>query len=340
MKAAVVYSLERILLEERPVPKIGPGEILVSMKAVGLCGSDISPWYVATKAPAVLGHETAGEVVETGPGVSRFKPGDRVFVHHHAPCGTCRSCRRGDAVMCAAWKPNQLDPGGLAEFVRVLPGTVAADTLILPKELDFEDGALIEPVACCVKAVNRARLQPGDTVLVVGLGSNGILLGLLARHQGADLLIGSDPDPARRQFARDFGFDYVFDSTTAELPEAVADVTSGRLAEGVFVIPTAKEAALGGVECAAPGGTVVFYSPIDPEKVWPLAPSRPYFCDLTLTFSYSSGPAETMRALELIRHGVIRAERLVTHRFGLGDVAHAFRLAAFGGEVLKVMIRM
>lgn len=331
MKAALVHAVDRVELVELPVPEIGSGEILVRMKAVGLCGSDITPWYVATKAPAVLGHETAGVVERVADDVYELERGDRVFVHHHAPCGSCRRCVNGDAVMCESWKPTRLHPGGLAELVRVEAGAVAADTLRIPDRIGLDDGALVEPVACGVKAVDRARVVRGDTVFVVGLGSNGILLALLARHAGAGRLVGCDPDPARRRIAERFGFD----ALVASAPEA------GRwFADAVFVIPTAEEAVLAGIAAAGPGGRVVLYSPIAPEKVWRVPPHEAYLRDLSLTFSYSCGPGETRRALDLIASGVVRAERLVTHRLPLARVQEGFRLAAGGGDVLKVLIEL
>ncbi len=343
MKAAVVHALDDIRVVDMPIPAIGHGEILVRMKAVGLCGSDTTPWYVARKAPAVLGHETAGVIERVGDGVPALSPGDRVFVHHHAPCGTCKRCARGDAVLCADWKPVRLHPGGLAEFVRVEAASVLRDTLVLPLELDFEDGALVEPVACAVKAVARGGIRPGDSVLVLGLGSNGLLLGLLARHAGAARLLGSDPDPRRRLLSLGFGFDEAFDPAEVRLADAICSGAAEKGSDGadvVFVIPTAPSAALSALEAAAPGGRVVFYSPVAPEAVWPVAPHDPYFRDLTLRFSYSCGPAETREALDLLAKGVVKAARLVTHRRPLAEAPEAFRLAVAGGEVLKVMVRM
>ena len=330
MRAAVVRSIDRVEVVEMPVPEIGPGEILVAMRAVGLCGSDITPWYVATKAPAVLGHETAGVVAKVGPGVVSLAEGDRVFVHHHAPCGVCPLCRKGETVMCAAWKPTRIHPGGLAELVRVEALTVSADTLRLPDALSFEDGAMVEPVACAVKAVAKGEVREGDTALVVGLGSNGLLLGVLARHAGAKRLVGVDPDPARRRLSLRFGFDEAV--APGGVDSASADV--------VFVIPTAAEAVQAALDAAAPAARVVFYSPIAPGKVWPLEPNGPYFRDLTLRFSYSCGPAETRRALALIEAGVVRAASFITHRLPLERAQEAFRLAAQGGDVLKVLIEI
>ncbi len=339
MKAALARAPGRIEVVEIETPRPGPGEVLVAMKAVGLCGSDVHPWYVATKAPAVLGHETAGVVVETGTGVAHLRAGDRVFVHHHAPCGACRSCAAGEPVMCPDWKPSRLHPGGLAEYVKVAAPSVSRDALLLPPHVSFTGGAFVEPVACALKAVDRALVRPGDAALVVGLGSNGILLGWLARLAGARLLVGSDPDPVRRRLAREHGFDVLLDPASEGVPEATRDISPGG-ADVVFVIPTAPAAVLSSIEAAAPAARVVFFSPVSPGTVWPIPPHTPYFKDLTLRFSYSSGPLETRRALDLVASGALPVERLVTHRLPLERAAEAFGLAEGGGEALKVVVEV
>ena len=326
MRAALASSGEDVAVVTREVPPIGPGEILVAMKAVGICGSDTTAWYVAGKAPVVLGHEPAGVVAEAGTG-ARFSPGDRVVVHHHAACGNCRSCRAGEPVQCAEWKRNRLDPGGLAELVRVEAPAVATDVFLLPPSLSFEDGALAEPVACAVKAVRRAHVAKGDTVAVIGLGANGVILGLVAREAGAGRLVGVDPDPARRAHARRLGFDQ---AVSPEEDLARADV--------VFVLSTSEDAVLSALSAAGPAARVVFYSPVQPGKKWTIEAHGPYLRDLSLLFSYSSGASDLREALALIERGVVRASSLVTHRVRLADAPEAFRLARAGGDVLKVMV--
>ncbi|HEY3348645.1 MAG TPA: alcohol dehydrogenase catalytic domain-containing protein [Thermoanaerobaculia bacterium] len=335
MRAAVAHSVDRIEVVTREIPGVGAGELLVAMKAVGICGSDTTGWYVETKAPAVLGHEPAGVVAEAGEGAA-FRPGDRVAVHHHAACGKCRACLAGEDVQCDAWKKNRLDPGGLAEFVRVDAAAAATDVFRLPDAMSFEDGALAEPVACAVKAVRRAAIRQGDTVAVIGLGANGVMLGLVARAAGAATLVGCDPDPLRRAHALRLGFDAAgepgeeFSLKVKRVSAAGADV--------VFVLPTGEDAVLSALSAAGPAGRVVFYSPVQPGKTWTLSPHSSYLRDLSLLFSYSSGARDLREALALIERGVVRASDLVTHRVPLAEAAEAFRLARRGGGVLKVMV--
>ena len=336
MKAVLVRSLDDVAIVEMEKPVPGPGEIVVAMRAVGICGSDTTPWYVASKAPVVLGHEPAGVVAEAGALVTAFRTGDRVVVHHHAACGACRFCRAGEDVMCPEWKRTRLHPGGLAEYVRVEAAAVATDTLRLPDALSFEDGALVEPLACAVKAVRRARVAAGDSVAVVGLGANGILLGLAAKAAGAATLAGCDPDPARRAHALRFGFDQVL-APEEDLSEKVTrgDRTG---ADVIFVLPTAQSAVASALAAAGPAARVVFYSPVQPGRLWTIEPHLPYVRDLSMVFSYSSGAQDLREALALLERGIVRAEDLVTHRVPLARAAEAFALARQGGDVLKVVV--
>jgi L-iditol 2-dehydrogenase len=336
VKAALVRAPGDVAVVDMDSPVPGPGEIVVAMRAVGICGSDTTPWYVTAKAPVVLGHEPAGVVALVGALVTAFRPGDRVVVHHHAACGACRYCRAGEDVMCAEWKKTRLHPGGLAERVRVEAAAVATDTLRLPDALSFEDGALVEPLACAVKAVRRARVGAGDAVAVIGLGANGILLGLVAKSAGAATLVGCDPDPARRAHARRLGFDAAGEPGR-DFSEKVKSAAAGG-ADVVFVLPTAEAAVLSSLEAAGPAGRVVFYSPVEHSKTWRLSPHSLYLRDLSLLFSYSCGAPDFREALQLLARGAVRAQDLVTHRVPLARAPEAFALAQKGGDVLKVVV--
>ena len=202
MRAAVLRDDGRIAPAEWPRPSVGAGELLLRVRGCGLCGSDIAKIVPApARTPAVLGHEVVGDVVETGPGVAGFGVGDRVVAAHHVPCGECHYCRRGSESMCRAFKASNLDPGGFAEYVRVPPANVRHATFRIPDHLTDEEASFVEPLACCVRAIDRARVEPGDTVVVIGLGSIGCLFVQLARRAGAAVL-GVDPLAGRATLAR------------------------------------------------------------------------------------------------------------------------------------------
>src|SRR5260370_22078828 len=181
MQVAGLYDFGDIRVEQDPRPAPGPDEILVRARACGICSGDIMPWYIGRKAPLVLGHEPVGVVEEIGAGVSEFRPGDRVFVHHHAPCFQCAACRRGEYVQCATWRATNLNPGGMAEYFLVSAAN-QRDTLKLPDDVADRDGVLVEPAACVVKSLRRSGLNPGESVLGIALVIMGMMHVKLARQ--------------------------------------------------------------------------------------------------------------------------------------------------------------
>lgn len=338
MKVARLYSFNDIRIEEVPIPDIGPGEALIKVRASGICSGDVMPWYIEKKAPLVLGHEPAGEIVRLGEKVDNFHIGDRVFVHHHAPCMKCSYCKRGDHVQCDEWRRSRIIPGGVSEYVLIPEGNLKRDTLPLPANVTFEDATLIEPTACVVKSLRRSGIKEGDTVLIIGLGVMGILHLLLAPHFGAKRVIGSDMVDFRLRKAEEFGAWKTINVREDSLKEAVHSLTGGKGAEVVVVGPNSVEAMQTGIECVAPGGTVVFFTPAKPEEKLTIDPNYLYFKDINIVSSYSCGPQDTREALGFIEKGAIRAERLVTHRFSIDETPRAYRTVAQATESLKVLI--
>ena len=338
MKAAKLYSFNDIRIEDIPIPVIGPGDALIKTHACGICSGDVMPWYIEKKAPVVIGHEPTGEIVEVGKDVTSFKPGSRVFTHHHAPCLTCRFCKRGDYVQCETWKNTRIIPGGISEYILIPKINLENDTLSLPDTLSYEDGTLIEPTACVVKALKRTGIRRGDTVLVIGLGFMGQLNVLLARKYGAGRIIGADMVQFRLQKAKELGADEVIDVSKDNLTDALRNLTDGIMADVVVVGPNSADAMKQGIECAGAGGKVLFFTPAKPGERLTIEPNDLYFKDIDIVTSYSCGPTDTADALEIIESGIISAEKLITHRFPIEKTAEAFRLTAEAKDSLKSVI--
>ncbi len=338
MKVAKLYGFDDIRIEDVPVPEVGPGDALLRTRACGICSGDVMPWYIEKKAPLVLGHEPSGEIVEVGKEVTSVAQGERVFVHHHAPCFVCKFCRRGDYVQCATWRSSRIIPGGVSEYVLVPSVNLENDTLSLSEKMSFEDGALIEPAACVVKGLKRAAVRRGDTVLVIGLGVMGIMNVAIARHFGAGRIIGADMVKFRLDKAIEAGADEVIDVSGRNLVEALGEITKGEMAELVIVGPNSAEAMMQGIRCVRPGGQVLFFTPAKPGEKLVVDPNHLYFNDINIITSYSCGPTDTADALELIEKGVISAARIVTHRFPIERTGEAFRLTSSAGDSLKCMI--
>ena len=338
MRVARLYSFNDIRIEEMPVPEISDKEALIRVRACGICTGDVMPWYIEKKAPLVIGHEPAGEVVKTGSEVREFKEGDRVFIHHHAPCMNCRYCSRGDYVQCRKWRETGIYPGGISEYMLVREGVLMHDTLLLPDGVSFEDATLIEPLACVVKSLSRCGIKRGDTVLVIGLGIMGILHVILAPHFGAERVIGADRIEYRLNMARHFGAHHVINVDETDIKEGVMEFTDSHGAEIVIVGPNSVRAMEDGLRCVSDGGTVLFFTPAKPGELLTIDPNEIYFRDIKIITSYSCGPDNTRSALEFIKNGVVRAHDLVTHRFNIEETQEAFKTVAQAGESLKVIV--
>jgi L-iditol 2-dehydrogenase len=325
MRAAVLYDVDDLRIETRPVPEIGEGELLVQTRAGGICSSDTMAWYVRGKAPLVLGHEPAGVIAAIGahPHDESGRPfavGDRVFVHHHAPCFACATCERKEYVQCATWRASRIDPGGLAEYFRV-PLENVRDTLLLPENVSFVDASLVEPLGCVVKSLRRSEMHPGDLVFVIGLGVMGLMHVLLALHRGARV-IASDFLVKRCALAERAGARAAHPDDAAVL---LREMSGGRGADVVICGPGTSLALRSALAAVAPAGTVVMFTPLDPSDPLALDANDLYFRDLRLVGSYSCGPNDTREALALIADGVVTAERLGATLFPLDRVAEAYR---------------
>jgi L-iditol 2-dehydrogenase len=338
VRVARYYSRHDIRLEQMEVPEIGPGEMLVQVKACGLCGSDLMEWYADSKAPTVLGHEPTGFVSRLGRGVEDFTLGDRVFVHHHVPCFVCHYCRRGNYSCCETFKQNGIYPGGFAEFIRVAAINVQRDVLHLPEELSFEEATLIEPIACAIRGMRRTAIQPGDTVLVIGVGVSGLLFVQLCRLWGASQVFAADLVEYRLQRALESGVEAAFNPADDDVESKVRSLTGGVGADLVIVTAGSKRVMEEALRLTAKGGTVLLYAPLPPGNSVPVDVHDLLFSEKTLVTTYSCSPHDTRTALEFIRSHRVQTSGLVTHRFGLDEVGEAVQLAGEAGESLKVVI--
>jgi len=336
MQAAQAFDYDDVRVVNLDVPQPGPGQALVRVRVCGICAGDVTPWYIRKKCPIVVGHEPAGDIVALGPDTpSQFAVGDRVFIHHHAPCGQCRHCQRGFPSMCATWRSSNLVPGGIAQYCLVPEVNLKHDTLKLPSNLSYDDGALIEPIACVVRAFHRAGLKPGDRLAVIGLGFIGQVMVGLARHYGASQVFASDFVPYRLEKARQMGADVVVDAGKENLAEVLRQVGG---ADVVMVGPSKPAVLQHAIDCAGPGATVLLFMAPEPGVKVELDPNHLFFNEISLVSSYSCGPDETRETMELLQNGVLKSEDLITHRFPLEETLAGCRLTAQARDSLKVVI--
>ncbi len=337
MKVAVYYNNRDVRIEERPVPKPGPGELLVRIEASGICGSDVMEWYRIKKAPLVLGHEIAGVVEETGIGVTRFKKGDRVFATHHVPCGTCRRCAGGHPSVCETLRTTHFDPGGFSEYVRVPSLQVEKGMLKIPDAMTFEEASFIEPLGCVVQGHRFAKFRKGQTVLVIGSGLAGLLHIQLAKAQGASKVLATDVSDYRLAAARRLGADVVF-KAAEYTPERLRTENGGALADLVVTCAGAVPAIQQGLRSVEPGGTVLFFAPTGPDVQVPLPFFDLWKDEVTLVNTYAASGEDLVTALDLIRDKSVKVSDMVTHRLPLSGAGEGFRLTAEPKDSLKVIL--
>ncbi len=317
MRAAVYLGDGEVRIEDRPAPEPGPGEVLVAMRACGICGSDLMQWYQDPRAPVVLGHEPAGVVVESTPGLPG--PGARVFVHHHVPCGECELCARGRETLCDTFKQTRIEPGGLSELILVPAANAARDLLELPESVSDEAATLIEPLACCVRGLDRAGVRAGTRVLVVGGGQMGLLIIQAALARGAEVSV-VEPRPERLALATAFG---------ATVDPAPADA--------VILATSHPDAWELGLTRVARGGVVQLFAPSAPGETRAFDANELFFKEIDIQATYSAGPRDTRAALELLASGAVTADGIITHRFALEDTAAALATAR-RREGIKVIV--
>jgi L-iditol 2-dehydrogenase len=337
MHVAMYYNNRDVRLEQVPVPKIGPGELLIETRASGICGSDLMEWYRIKKAPLVLGHEITGDVTEVGDGVKDFKVGDRVFSSHHVPCGKCRYCMAGHQSVCDLLRTTNFDPGGFAEYIRVPKINVELGTLRIPDTMTFDEGSFIEPLACVVRAQRFARVGAGQTVLVMGSGISGLLHIQLARCRGAARVIATDISDYRLKAAIQFGADVTIHGSE-DVPARLRDLNDGRLADRVIVCTGAISAIQQAVRSVDRGGTLLFFAPTAAGVDVPI-PLFDYWRDeISMVTSYAGSGEDLNESLELIRDRKIRVADMVTHRLPLAQAGLGFQLTASGQDSIKVII--
>ncbi len=338
MRVAMYYNNQDVRVEEIPVPGIGPGELLVRVEASGICGSDVMEWYRVARAPMVLGHEVAGEVVQVGEGVERFQEGDRLVVTHHVPCNACHYCLTGHHTVCDTLRQTRFDPGGFSEYLRVPAINVDRGVFRLPDGVSFEEASFAEPLACVLRGQQRANVQPGQCVIVLGSGLAGLLHINLARTLGAGRILATDVVDYRLDAARKFGADVTI-SAKDDVPARLREVNDGRLADLVIVCTGAPSALNQALQSVERGGTVLFFAPTEPGVTVTVSVNDVFFQnDATLTTTYAAAPANLASALELIGAGSVRVGEMITHRLGLAETGLGFKLTAEAQSSLKVIV--
>jgi L-iditol 2-dehydrogenase len=337
MRAAMYYNNRDIRVQEMDIPGINSDEILVKVLASGICGSDVLEWYRLSKAPLVLGHEIAGDIVKVGENVTEWKEGDRVFVSHHVPCDVCRYCLDGHHTCCDLLSSTNFDPGGFSEFLRVPSINVRNGVFRLPETMSYEEAVFIEPLACVFRGQHQAGWKPGRRVLVMGSGISGLLHLSLARAAGASRIIAVDVNASRLEAAIRFGAHEAILAGN-DMIDRLKAANDGRLAELVIVATGAHSALQQAVHAVDRGGTILFFAPSDPGMTLNLPFNEVWRKELTITSSYGGSPRDIQTAIELIAGGSVRVQDMITHRLPLEKTVEGFSLVEKAQDSIKVII--
>ena len=345
MRAGVYRDKGVVRVEEVAVPEAGANEVLIKVAACGICGTDIKKIFQRyVEPPQILGHELAGTVVATGPGVTKFRPGDRVMSFHHIPCERCFYCERRLFSQCKQYKTTGLtagfapNGGGFAEYVKAMPWVAERGVIALPDNVSFEEATFLEPINTILKAVQKARVTEGETVLLAGCGPIGLQLLMVAKLVGARIY-SSDPMPERRAKSLALGAIESFDPTNGKLVEEVKTRTEGRGADAVLVAvahPAVVEEALA---AARPGGRVLLFAANDPVTRIGFPASAVGIDEKEILGSYSAAVDIQEEAAALVLQKKLPVMEIVTHRFPLARIQEGLELAANPtSESLKVLI--
>jgi len=338
MKAAVVKDDSTIKITHIENPELGPNDILVQMSACGICGSDVEKVFGKYGQPSMkLGHEPAGIILKVGSQVENFTVGDRVFTHHHVACysKTCHECSHGNETMCEKYYQSNLNPCGLADEYVVPEWNVKhGGVLKIPDEMSFEEAAMIEPLACCLRAWKKFNYQKNDTAVILGVGPTGIMHALLARSVGFSKIFCSDLNDFRLDFAKKLGFEAVHSNESSEkILQSVIDGVD------VAIVATGNLNAFdSAINLVRKGGTIVMFGVPSKDASIDINMSNVYSKEITITTTYAASDTDTKNALELIASGTIDVKSLITHKYTLEDSQKAFEHAKTGDNAMKIII--
>lgn len=333
MLAAVYRGKNDVRLETVPVPEIGPGEILVKVHTCGICGTDLKKIATGShSAPRIFGHETSGVVARVGAKVPQWKPGDRVMVFHHIPCGNCYYCQHKTFAQCETYKKvgctAGFEPsgGGFAEYVRVMDWIVEKGTVRIPPETSFEQACFVEPVNTCMKGIERMSLQKDETVLVIGQGPIGIILSTLAKRAGVTV-ITSDLYEQRLTISKDFGLDNAINASHSDVVAEVRKRTEGRGADAAILAVGSNGLIRTAMDAVRPGGRVLLFAQTQHGDAV-FDPAAVCVDEKTLIGSYSASIDLQGESVRFVMGQEMALERLISHRFPLTEAVEALRLAA------------
>ncbi|WP_428327139.1 zinc-dependent dehydrogenase [Nitrosopumilus sp.] len=340
MKTASVKEPSVISVSETENPSLESGDILVQMHACGICGSDLEKVFGQYGQPSMrLGHEPAGVVSAVGSDVTEFKKGDRVFTHHHVPCYDCHFCSHGNETMCKKYYETNLSPCGLSEQYVVPAWNVShGGVLKISDSLSFEEAAMIEPLACCVRAWTKYDYQEGDSAAIFGVGPTGMMHVMLAQAKKFSKIFCFDVNDFRLDFAKKFNITESINSADETRKQKILDHTDNMGVDVAIVATSSLKALDDAIDMVRKGGAVMMFGVPSKGAKMDLDMSKIYSKEITLVTSYAASDNDTKEALNLIESSQIDVKQLITHTYPINDTQKAFDHARSGENAMKIII--
>lgn len=337
MRAAVYIGPQKLEVRDVIVPTISEDEVLLRIHACGVCGTDIVKYqYDMVKPPVVLGHEVAGTIEKIGKNVTKFQMGDRVVVAHHTPCYACHFCKHGNVSMCETFKKSNLDPGGFAEFLRIPATHVQMTAHKIPDSISFEEAIFMEPLACILRNIKRANLQPKDSILVIGLGSVGLMTAMALKSLGMTVF-ATDLKEERIALAMKMGIDWAT-KPSSQLKEQIASRTHPTGVDLLVLTAGNEKVYSESIDLVRDGGTVSIFAGLSPTSKIEFTVNDLYKREIQIYASYSPSPVELMEALTMITNREVDVRVLGPKNFPLENLEAAI-LQVQAQEIFKAIIQ-
>jgi len=341
MKAAVVKGNSTIEIKNIEKQSLGPGDILVQMRACGICGSDVEKVFGKYGQPSMrLGHEPAGIITQVGSEVSDFNVGDRVFTHHHVACYSdeCHECSHGNETMCKKYYESNLEPCGLADEYLVPEWNIKHGGVIkIPDSMSFEEAAMIEPLGCCIRAWNKVTYKNNDSAAILGIGPTGIMHAMLAKLYGFGKIFCLDLNEFRLDFAKKFEV-ITINSGNLNALEQIKSETTNQGVDVAIVATSSLNALKDAISFVRKGGTIVMFGVPSKGANIELDMSEVYSKNLTIVNSYAASDFDTKDAVDKISNKQINVSQLITHKYNLEECQQAFAHAKSGDNAMKIII--
>jgi L-iditol 2-dehydrogenase len=340
MKAALLYGMKDLRIENVEKPKVDYGEVLVKVKAATTCGTDLKIFqrgYVSgvIQLPTVFGHEWAGDIVEVGEGVPWLKEGIRVRAGNSSPCLRCKMCKMQQYNLCEdmmwLW-------GAYAEYIKIPTRIVMLNTQRIPAHVAYEEAAITEPLACVLHGLEKARVKLGHTIAIIGAGPIGLLHLIVAKKMGAGEIIVSDMIDERLQLASQLGANETINAKQEDAVEKTRKLTEGYGADIVIEaigFPATWEQSL---RMVRKGGTVLEFGGCPPRTEIKVSTEQLHYGETTILGTFHATPAHFRKALNLIASGTLNVKPLVTRKMRLNSIREAFEILTTSKADIKIAI--